>query len=63
MPSPAAAVFCTDKKELEHLVNEILEGKLSNVSEGKKWYEIVAGTTPTQASEKIWESIDAILER
>ena len=63
MPSPAAAVFCTDKKELEYLVNQIIEGKLSNVAEGKKWYEIVAGATPKQASDNIWNSIDAILRR
>lgn len=63
MPSPNSAVFCTNKIVLEQLVNQILEGKLSNVSEGKKWYEIVAGVTPTEASEKIWESIDAILNK
>ena len=63
MPSPAAAVFCTDKKELEYLVNQIIEGKLSNVEEGKKWYEIVAGVTPKQASATIWKSVDAILKR
>jgi hypothetical protein len=63
MPSTEAAVFCTDKKQLEDLVHEILEGNLSNVSEGKKWYAIVAGLAPTQASEKIWDGIDAILKR
>ena len=63
MPSPQAAVFCTDKKDLEHLVNQILEGQLSNVSEGKKWYEIVAGATPTQPSEKIWTAIDNCLKK
>ena len=63
MPSPAAAVFCTDKKELEYLVSQIIEGKLSNVSVGKKWYKIVAGTTPKQASDNIWKSIDTILNR
>ena len=44
-------------------LNEILEGKLSNVPEGKKWYAIVAGTTPTQASDKIWNAIDLVLKR
>ena len=63
MFSPQAAVFCTDKKDLEHLVNQILEGQLSNVSEGKKWYEIVAGATPTQPSEKIWTAIDNCLKK
>jgi hypothetical protein len=63
MPSQEAAVFCTDKKELESIVNQILEGKLSNVTEGEKWYEIVAGPTPTLASHKIWESITDILKK
>lgn len=63
MPSTEAAVFCTDKKQLEYLVNQIIQEKLSNVPEGKKWYEIVAGRTPKQASDNIWKSIDAILNR
>jgi hypothetical protein len=61
MPNQNAAIFCTDKKDLEHLVNEILEGKKSNVPDGTKWYEIVAGKTPRLASEKIWNSIDTML--
>ncbi|GIZ07492.1 UDP-glycosyltransferase [Flavobacterium sp. UMI-01] len=61
MPSPRAAVFCTDKMELENLVKQILEGKLSNVVDGKEWYKIVAGNQPTQASLKIWNTIDTIL--
>lgn len=62
MPSPGAAVFCTDKSQLETQIEDVLKGKLSNVSEGKKWYTIVAGESPTQASEKIWDTIDAILK-
>lgn len=61
MPSDKAAVFCTDKKDLQDLVKQILDGKLSNIEEGKKWYEIIVGKTPTQASENIWKSIDTIL--
>jgi hypothetical protein len=60
MPSPNAAVFCTDKKDLEYHVKQILDGKLSNVVECKKWYEIVAGKNPTQASVHIWNTIDEI---
>lgn len=61
MPSDRAAVFCTDKKDLQDLVKQILDGKLSNIEEGKKWYEIIVGKTPTQASKNIWKSIDTIL--
>lgn len=59
-PSDKAAVFCTDKNELEGLVEAILKENLSNVSEGKKWFEIVAGTNPTKASENIWNVIKEI---
>ncbi|TBN03603.1 UDP-glycosyltransferase [Hyunsoonleella flava] len=62
MPSDKAAVFCTDKKDLEGLVKNILDGELSNVAEGKKWYEVIVGKTPTKASETIWKSIDTILK-
>lgn len=61
MPSSEAAVFCTDKTQLEDQIEAILNGNLSNVSEGKKWYTIVAGEAPTQASEKIWDAIHAII--
>lgn len=63
MPSNEAAVFCTDKKNLENQLKQILDGNLSNVMDGKKWYEIVAGKTPNQASLKIWETIDTILKK
>ncbi|WP_278036302.1 CDP-glycerol glycerophosphotransferase family protein [Flavobacterium nitratireducens] len=62
MPSQQAAVFCTDKKQLADQIEAILKGNLSNVAEGKKWYAIVAGETPTQASEKIWNAIDSIVK-
>jgi len=63
MPSQEAAVFCTDKKDLESLVKQILDGELSNVSEGKKWYEIIVGKTPTKASENIWKTIKSLLDK
>jgi hypothetical protein len=62
MPSQEAAIFCTDKNDLEGLVKQILDGKLSNVETCKKWYEIVAGKTPTQASKNIWNTIESILK-
>ena len=62
MPSQDAAVFCTNKNDLEGLVKQILDKKLTNVEEGKKWFEIVAGKTPTKASGTIWRTIDTILK-
>jgi len=61
MPSQQTAIFCTDKRDLENQVKQILDKKLSNVEDGKKWYEIVAGKNPTQSSVKIWDTIDALL--
>ena len=61
MPSQDAAVFCTDKKELESFVEKVLKGEVSNVKEGLKWYEIIVGKTPTQASKNIWAAIQKIV--
>ncbi|NGY37459.1 UDP-glycosyltransferase [Flavobacterium sp. XN-5] len=62
MPSKEAALFVYDKKELTPIVKSILDGKSSNVLVGKKWFNIVVGTEPTKASEKIWEGIETILK-
>lgn len=63
MPSQEAVVFCTDKLDLENQVKQILDKKLSNVPDGKKWYEIVAGKNPTIASENIWAAINKIVTK
>lgn len=61
MPSHEAAVFCTNKKDLETKVKHILKGKTSNVNEGLNWFEIVAGKHPTEASKHIWETINTLI--
>ena len=61
MPSKEAAVFCTDKNDLEGLVHDILNRELSNVKDGLTWYEIIAGETPKKASKNIWSTIKQIL--
>ena len=61
MPSQEAAVFCTNKKDLEGLVKQILDRQLSNVEACKDWYKIVAGNNPTKASETIWDTIKMLL--
>nr|WP_294936600.1 UDP-glycosyltransferase [uncultured Flavobacterium sp.] len=63
MPSKKAALWSFDKKNLTATVKGILDGTDSNVSEGKKWFEIIAGPKPTQASEKIWDGIDQLLKK
>lgn len=61
MPSKEAAVFCTDKNDLEAIVKKILDGKTSNVEEGLKWFEVVAGKRREEASKKIWLTINKLL--
>lgn len=61
MPSKNAAIFCEHKNNLEDLVKKIIDGKLSNVAEGKAWFQIVAGKTPRKASDDIWSAIHSIL--
>ena len=62
MPTKDAALFVYDKKDLTGIVKSILDGVLSNVPVGKKWFDVVVGTTPTKASENIWKCIDEILK-
>ena len=62
MPSDKAVIFCTNKNDLEGLMRQILDGKLSNVTKGKEWFKIVAGNKPTKASETIWNTIKTILK-
>ena len=61
MPSSEAVIFCTDKNDLQSLIDQILNSNLSNVREGLKWFNVVAGETPSQSSKKIWQSISKIL--
>ncbi|AXT20746.1 UDP-glycosyltransferase [Flavobacteriaceae bacterium AU392] len=63
MPSQEAVIFCTDKKDLESIVDNTLKKKTSNVVEGSKWFKIVAGDAPAKASETIWEVIDSLLTK
>lgn len=60
MPSKDAVIFCTDKNELETLVLNVLNGEISNVADGLKWYEIVVGKTPMDSCSKIWRALSDI---
>lgn len=61
MPSQEAALFVYNKEDLTTKVKAILEGEISNVPMGKKWFDVVVGTEPTKASELIWGCINKIL--
>lgn len=60
MPSKEAALWCKDKTALTKVVKDIIDGKTANVKEGLKWFNIVVGTKPTEASERIWKVIDKL---
>ncbi len=61
MPSPDAALWCRNKKDLAQLTADILDGKTTNVPDGLRWFDIVVGPDPVHASERIWNGIDVIL--
>lgn len=61
MPSKNAALWSYDKKLLTQTVQDIIDGKISNVSEGEKWFQVITGNEPTKASNKIWEVFDKII--
>jgi hypothetical protein len=63
MPSKEAALFVTQKSQLTAIVRDILDGKLTNVPVGKKWFDVVVGTEPTKASENIWDGITSIVNK
>jgi hypothetical protein len=60
MPSKAAVLWCHTKTTLTEIIKNVLAGKVSNVEDGKIWFETVAGIEPTKASERIWEAINNI---
>ena len=62
MPSKDAVIFCCDKNKLEDLILDVLSGKVSNVKKGLKWFEIVAGASPTKSSINIWNTLNKLLE-
>lgn len=57
MPSKEAALWCYDKSKLTAIVQSILDGNSSNVTEGKKWFDTIVGEKPTEACEMIWNRI------
>lgn len=63
MPSNQAALWVFDKESLTNIVKEIIDRKMSSVVEGKKWFNVIVGTKPTEASVTIWEDVNKILKQ
>ena len=63
MPSKDAVLWIFDKNELTNTVKTILDGQISSINQGKKWFDIIVGLNPTSASEKIWDAIAEIIDK
>lgn len=61
MPSKNAALWCYNKKSLTQTVQDIIDNKISSVSEGEKWFETIVGNQPMLASNEIWNSFDKMI--
>ena len=63
MPSKNAALWSFDKNSLTVTIKTILDGDISSVIEGKKWFETIVGANPTEASKLIWGDIDKLVRQ
>lgn len=61
MPSKNAVLWSHDKKSLTQTVQNIIDGKISNVSEGEKWFKTINQHPVEEASKRIWDSIKHII--
>lgn len=61
MPSKESVIWLNSTAEIADKIKLALYNSEIIVENAQKWYEIVAGKSPTQASEKIWEAIDRIV--
>lgn len=62
MPSKESVIFCESKNNLEDVLEKVLNGELSNVKEGTKWYHIVVGNQPHNSTENILGSIFQVIK-
>jgi len=57
MPSPQAALFVDDPNTLTAQLEAILLGQMSNVPDGKRWFERIAGPEPWTASLRLAQQL------
>lgn len=62
MPSEKSVLMCKSKKDLEGIIENILNKSLSNVKDGTEWFKIIAGPTPTDSSKNMWNALSKIIE-
>lgn len=61
MPSKEAVAWAYSKEQVLPALQGLLDGGLNPVKEGKKWFEVIAGTKPTAASRNICDKIAKII--
>lgn len=63
MPSKESVIWLNSTEEIADKIKLALYNSEIIVENAQKWYEIVAAKSPTQASEKIWDAIDRIVNK
>lgn len=61
MPSKEAVLWCNSSSELKELIKKVVDQKASNIFDGKKWFEKINLTPIENASNRIWDEINRIL--
>jgi hypothetical protein len=61
MPSKNAALWSFDKNNLTSTVKKIIDGDVSSVGEGQRWFRTIIGDNPIEASNTIWNGIGKII--
>lgn len=61
MPSKDAVVWALNKEELKDKVQQLLDRKVNPLPETHKWYTVIIGDNPTEASKSIWNAIKSVL--
>lgn len=61
MPDKESVIWLNSANEIAAKIKLGLEKSEEIVANAQRWFQIVAGENPTQASEKIWDAIDKIV--
>lgn len=61
MPNKNAVIWLNSQEEIAAKIKLGLNNSDDIIENAQKWFRVIAGETPTQASEKIWDAIDTII--
>ncbi|MCB9426491.1 MAG: UDP-glycosyltransferase [Flavobacteriales bacterium] len=63
MPDDNTVVWAKKKEELKDKIQGILDQKLNSVPTTEKWLEVIVQHPIQNSSERIWDSLSAVMER